>query len=626
MGKQSWLKTRLWVIGALAVAFWASAGLAQPKTQSPKHDVIFFMLDQLRADQLHNYGNPRDTSPNIDALAARGFRFAHYYVVTSWTTPSFSSLHTSLYASTHGDTLFWRPGMPLFNRDIPTLAEDFQAHGYYTAAFVNNSLAGYPVTGSGFDEYHSGSRPATNITQRVPGRTGDIQMSMNTTKEILAWLDKNHSRPFFLYIHFLAPHSPYDPPPADDIFKSGPYASMTQTGYNILTGKLLELAMLGNQNAIARLYQLYDGKIHFVDGEVGEILNKVRSLGLQGNTQVYLSSDHGELLYSHPRHFLTFDHRSLYNTDLHVPFIGAGPGIPKGKVINGLGQSIDTAPTILSLAGLPRLSDAQGISLVPMIDGQTQSENPYVYAGEDVAIPLRGIQNRQWKLILNLWTGKYQLFNEVKDPGEHTNVAKEYPNEVKKLSALLHTWMKSVTPAPSVVLRRWKIYTQQENETTVTAMTIGGRMLLTGGGWHGDTVPTDGNFGGRGRGARGPAARRGRAQARAIFWTQGGEGSKTAIWRTDDPMIGKYNVYVYYGHPSIGKLATNAPFTIVSGPPAAGIVAANDKRSTTRVNFNQGYGEWHLLGTVTNPRYVEETNDANGAIIVDAVRFQRVYP
>jgi len=584
------------------------AGMAQQSAPSEKPNVVVLILDQLRAGQLHCYGNSRDTSPNIDRLAERGVRFSHYYTVGSWTSPSFSSLHTSLYASRHGVTLFWRPGMPLINKDVPMLAPDFKYHGYYTAAFVNNGLAGKPLTGRGFEEYHEGyAHAAINITERVGERT-DLLRASNTADEVTAWLGAHRSESFFLYVHFMAPHSPYDPPAQDDIYKNDAYPWLTQTGYDVASGALLRLAMLGDQKAIERLYQLYDGKIHFVDRKVGEILDRLRDLGLQDKTLVFLSSDHGELLYSHSKDFMTFDHRSLYNTDLHIPFIAAGPGIPRGKVISGLGSNVDTAPTILKLAGLPPLSDAEGHSLAPMMEGKTQSENQYIYAGEDVAIPERSIRSSRYKLILNLWTGKEQLFDEEKDPKELDDAAKEHPDVVKDLSARLQEWMKENTPPSAVVLRRWRIYTAPEQVVTVDDQTIGGRMLLTGGGWHSDTGPQSGNYEG------------------GSFWTEQGNGSRTAAWRNDDPLLGTYKVFVYYGHPEVGRLATDAPFTLVYGPPALGRVSADARRQTVRVNLNQGAGEWHLLGTVKNPRYVEETNAANGAIIVDAVRFERIAP
>lgn len=572
------------------------AGIAQESSQKP--DVLVLVLDQLRADQLHCYGNPRQDSPNIDRLAQRGVRFAHYFTVASWTSPSFGSLHTSLYPSKHGVTLFWRPGMPLINKDVPMLAQDFKYHGYYTTAFVNNGLAGEQLTGRGFDEYYEAQRSAqdVNITERVAGN--NLYTAPSTTAHVLAWLDKHKSQRFFLYVHFMEPHSPYDPPPQDDLYKSDAYPYMSQTGYDVARGALLRLAMLGDQKAIERLYQLYDGKIHFVDRYVGQILDRLQTLGLDQKTVVLLTSDHGELLYSHPKDFLTFDHRSLYDTDLHIPLIVAGPRVPEGRVINGMGSNVDTAPTLLDLAGLPDLPDAEGHSLTPMIEGKTQSINQYVYAEEDVAIPMRSVRSARYKLILNLWTGKEQLFDLERDPGELTDVAQENPGVVKKLDPLLRAWMKANTPSRAVQIRRWRIYTAPEKVTTIDDQTIGGRLLLTGGGWHSDTAPESGNFAG------------------GCFWTGKGDGSRTAVWRNDDPMLGTYKIYVYYGRPAIPSLATNAPFTIVT----------DSGRETTHVNFNHGAGEWQLLETAKDPRYVEETNAADGAIIVDAVKFDRIAP
>jgi arylsulfatase A-like enzyme len=591
----------------LAVALLSSSGKAILAAGIPaKPNVLVLVLDQLRADQLHCYGNPRQDSPNIDGLAQRGVRFAHYYTVASWTSPSFGSLHTSLFPSKHGVTLFWHPGMPLINKDVPMLAEDFKYHGYYTAAFVNNGLAGQGLTGRGFDEYHEGyTAPALNITERV---TTDILRTSTTADEASAWLGKHRSQTFFLYVHFMSPHSPYDPPPEDDIFKSDAYPYLTNTGYDVAQGGLLRLAMLGDRNAIERLYQLYDGKIHFVDRYVGQILDQLQSLGLDPKTVVLLTSDHGELLYSHPKDFLTFDHRSLYDTDLHIPLIVAGPGVPQGRVLDGLGSNVDTAPTLLNLAGLAPLSDAEGHSLLPMIDGKTASINKYVYSEEDVAIPLRAVRSTRYKLILNLWTGKEQLFDLQNDPAELTDVAQANPEVVKELDSQLNNWMRENMPPKAVELRRWRIYTTAERVTVIDDQTIGGRFLITGGGWQSDTAPASGNFEG------------------GCFWTTKGDGSRTAVWRNDDPMLGTYKVFVYYGHPSIGRLASNAPFTIVYGPAAVGGVVSDTSSRTIHVNFNRGAGDWQLLGTVTNPFYVEETNSADAAIIADAVRFERVSP
>ena len=153
MNHVKWVKTCA-LTGAVILGGSLKA-MEQDIPRPDKPNVVLIVLDQLRAGQLHCYGNARDTSPNIDRLAARGVRFSHYYTVASWTAPSFSSLHTSLYASRHGVTLFWQPGMPLINKDVPMLAPDFKYHGYYTAAFVNNGERIIRSTGAMDEREHA---------------------------------------------------------------------------------------------------------------------------------------------------------------------------------------------------------------------------------------------------------------------------------------------------------------------------------------------------------------------------------------------------------------------------------------------------------------------------------------
>lgn len=589
-----WQKFGIWIMAILVLGVGGHylAGLPQNQ-QGP--NVLLIVADQLQADRIHSYGNPRLTTPNIDRLAERGVRFAHYFTVGSWTAPSFSALHTSLFPSRNGVTLLWRPGMPVLNKDVPVMAEDFKNHGFYTTAVVNNSLAGQALTGRGFDEYYEGAAVAINVTERVGLDANSLHTAPATLDRLIPWLDHHHSQRFFLYVHFWEPHSPYNPPPEDDLFKSDAYPYMSDTGYDVAHGPLKRLAMLGDQKAIERLYQLYDGKIHFVDRYIGKLLDHVHELGLDDNTIIALTSDHGELMFSHPKDYLTADHRSLYDEDLHIPFIVAGPGVPQGEVIEGLASNIDSAPTLLNLAGLPPLDDAEGHSLVPMIEGKTSSINPYTYAEEDLGPVARSVRSENYRLIRYLWDGKTQLFDLNHDPHEQTDVSRENPSALAELSARLDEWMKVNQPSREIQLRRWRIFTQYDKETIVDDQTIGSRFLLTGGGWHNDVATQSGNW------------------EVGAFWTDGGDGSRSAVWRTDNPLIGNYRISIYYGHPNIGRLASNAAFNIVSESGA----------KTVQVDYNHHAGEWSLLGTATNPYYVKVTNAADGAIIADAVKFER---
>jgi arylsulfatase A-like enzyme len=588
-------KTRLRTLAAFWLAFAVLPALATAQSAHP--NIVVFVLDQLRADELHCYGNPRLTSPNIDKLAGRGVVLSQFYSVAPWTSPSFGTLHSSLFPSKHGVTLFFEPGMPLIDKDKPMLAENLQASGYYTAAFVDNSLGGKPLMGRGFNEFVDGSAPAPDITERL-ARPGIG--AYYTTGKVLSWLDSHHdaAQPFFLYVHYLEPHSPYNPPPADDLFKSDAYPNLSNTGYDFAGSGLTRLAMNGDNRAVERLYQLYDGKVHSIDGYVGQVLDRLRSLGLDDNTYILLTSDHGELLYSHPDDFLTFDHRSLYNTALHIPLIVAGPGIPRGQINPALGSNVDTAPTLLDLVDASPLDDAEGHSLAGLLEGKVKSVNDYIFAEEDIEIPERSVRNQNYKLIRNLWTSEEQLFDLQRDPQELHNVAKESPAIVQQLDAQLNAWMSANEPSPEIQARRWRIYTQPQQTVTIDDISLGGQFsLLSRTAWHSDESAASGNYGG------------------TSFWTEAGDGSRSATWRNDSPFVGAYNIYVYTGEPKAGPLATNAPFKVV----------AEHVTKIIPLNLQNNVGEWRLLGTFDNPRYVQLSNAADGSVVADAVRFERLH-
>lgn len=576
---------------------FASASAAEP----PQHkiNVVFFVLDQLQADRLHCYGNVHETSPNIDRLAQRGVHFSHFFTVAPWTSPSFASLHTGLYPSRHGIGFEWRPlpGMPLIDKDTPMMVPIFKEHGYSTSAFVNNAYGGEEITGRGFDDYYQFQRSSQiiNIVERADEST---HRALATTRLALDWLNNHQSEPFFLYIHFYEPHSPYDPPPEDDIFRAGTYAYLHDTGHDIAGAPAQRLAMLGDQKAIERLYQLYDGKIHFIDRYVGQILDFLHTSGLEENTLVVLTSDHGELLFSHPEDYQTADHISLYDANLHIPLILAGPGVPKGRTIDALASNVDTAQTTLELTGLPLLSDAQGHSLVPLIKGEKESLNPYIYMEQQLSPPEHAVRTLHYKLIRNLWTNTDRLYDLDRDPHELHNVIEQNPQVAQDLRAHLDTWTEKNQPSKEVLLRRIRLYTAPITSVIIDDQTIEARFMIKGSGWHSDTEPRSGNYN------------------VGCFWIEPGDGSKAAIWRAVNPMLGTWKISVYSGKPSVGRLATNAPFTVVM----------DEGSKTVQVDLSNTKGEWRTLGNFHNPRYVTLTNAADGVIVADAIKFELVSP
>jgi len=502
---------------------------------------------------------------------------------------------TSQVPSKHGVTLLLHHSVPALRPETSTLAELFRNGGYETAAFVNNSVAGEYLTKRGFDLYVEGQHRAPNITERVPDELDYHAPAVN--KRVFEWLGRKRTQPFFLFILYFEPHSPYDPPPEHDLFKGGPYASETNSGYDRLTGRLFRLANLRDPAAIERLYQLYDGKIHFIDHHVGELLKNLRLSGRVDDTIVFLTSDHGELLYSHADDYMTFDHRSLYEPVMHIPGIVWGKSVAKGKTIPALATHIDVAPTLLEMAGLPPKKDAQGHSLVPLMTGKATRNEEYVFGEQDQVERLRSVRDTRWKLILNEDSGKKQLYDYVADPGERKELSSAQPEVVKRLSGVLERWRKENEPGESERLSRWREISAAAPKVHVTdEMTIGANMQLTGGGWRMDDNEKDWNGG--------------------AYWTKpakAGEAARTATWRNDSPMLGRYRISLWYGALSGGGLASDASY----------LVKTWGGEKTIRIDQRQNAGKWQDLGVFQDPRWVTLTNKADGRIIVDAVKFER---
>jgi hypothetical protein len=213
-------------------------------------------------------------------------------------------------------------------------------------------------------------------------------------------------------------------------------------------------------------------------------------------------------------------------------------------------------------------------------------------------VPLRSVRTGQYKLIENLWNGKIQFFDLQRDPDERHDISSPKNSAQADLLHHLHAWMAENHASLADRIATWDKYAAdpRARETVIDDQTTGGKMLITGGGWHSDESPASGNYEG------------------GCLWTEGGDGSRTAVWQSDEPLIGNYKVYVFYGHPSVGRLATNAQF----------IIGTDRDTGMATVYFSRGPGNWNLLGTFRNPRYVRLSNAANGAVVADAMKFERI--
>ncbi len=330
-------------LAALPLLF-ASETLSRLAPERKFSKIILITVDTLRPDHLGCYGSPLKTSPNLDAFASSCLRFERAFAPCSFTRPSVVSMLASRWPGL-------TPGQFLnFHRDVKhpdTMIQDcLRKKGLKTAAFVGNFVlkSGNDVT-NGFDSYDA------TLDAGETNRTFTERICSSLTPAATRWLEKNHSKPFFLWLHYQDPHGPYTPPE--------PYSSRFTR--NNLPPRPLELAdNNGGLNGIPPYQELpghrdlnhylaqYNGEIAFDDHSFGLFMETVKRLGLLDDTVLVFSSDHGES-FGENNYYCCHGH--FVSPELaHVPLLVHIPGLAPASC--GVPVSlIDVAPTLASLAG-----------------------------------------------------------------------------------------------------------------------------------------------------------------------------------------------------------------------------------------------------------------------------------
>ena len=421
----------------LTITVIVSSALIFFSQAKPPKGIILISLDTLRADHLSCYGYHRNTSPFIDAFAKESILFEHAVVQSQWTLPSHMSIMTSLYPSSHGVT---KTGESLADKHI-TLAELLQKGGFKTAAFVDggymNSSFGF---NQGFDIYDD-------------SRRGGIKLIL---PKVIKWLGENKADPFFLFIHCYDIHHPYDPPaPYDSMFHDFTYTGdLFPNSETMLAAQWKGLKV--NDEDLRHFIALYDGCIRYTDDKIGEFLSHLKDSGLDDQTLVIITSDHGEEFKEHGR----LGHGQLYyRPNLHVPLILRIPNfLKKGIRINELVQSIDLLPTILEIAGLPAHPNVQGRSLLPLMKRNKTFVNRSLWKilrpfQKDAPVSLAmeprkdiySIITEDYQLLHSLKSNSVKLFNLANDPLGKSNIAKDHNVIVERLMSELEEF-HSATP------------------------------------------------------------------------------------------------------------------------------------------------------------------------------------
>ncbi len=437
--------------------------------------VVLIVVDTQRADSLQPYGESHPTTPFVSMLAKEGITFKNAFSTSSWTAPAMFSIMTGLYPSEHGvieGTTLGFVGrkkiraQPVLPKEAITLAEVLKDSGYTTYGINTNFLL-KPKFGfdQGFDQFF--------------GRGFTFLPYANMIVDGLAEEYKRTPRSF-LWLHYFDPHYPYRPMPpwfgrwndtkyktyldfaigigrdylrqkenlGPDQFFDAKYvtpiiekAKKTVVSQAMVSQGLQHLDNDPGSEYVRFLKAAYLSEVRTIDDAMSQAL---ASLGVDDQTMIIVTADHGEELFDHG----WCGHRhTLYQELTHVPLIIRLPGKERaGTVIHAPVSLVDVFPTVLDLLDLSMPKGLSGVSLKPLIEGKTVSKRPLYIEVDNRRVQLRALVEYPWKYIYNLTEKTGELFNLKRDPGEKNDLAKQNAGRGKTMRRRLLRLTEQIKP------------------------------------------------------------------------------------------------------------------------------------------------------------------------------------
>jgi len=430
-------------IGAAGVTAAAAAGSSRrlgPPEAVPSPgaaNLLIITMDTTRADRPGAYGGPPGLTPNLDKFAASAQVYPRAYCAMPLTGPSHASLFTG---RTPRELGVVRNGMRLVG-DSPTMAEVLRSRGYRTGAVV----AAFPVSSKlgfarGFEYFDDAFSPGAALSRltaaRIAGAVGLVAAKAQlqrpgdeVTPRAIRWLEDEAHRPFFLWVHYFDPHTPYEPPAA---YRGRTAPSDPRVGF-------------------------YDGEVAFMDAEIGKLLAALDDLGVRDETVVVAVADHGESLGEHD---YFYDHgRDVYEPCMRVPLmVGAPPGFPGMGVEFVMAPPSDggTDPVAMSslfdfllegLAAFPPKNPPSSNEIVPLASDAVFGESL------EEEFNYRMIATREggvlYKLVLDAVSGRVELYDLDADPDESQDLAATRGDVVRALRPRLEEYFRKQPALPT---------------------------------------------------------------------------------------------------------------------------------------------------------------------------------
>jgi arylsulfatase A len=431
-------------------------------------NIIYILADDLGYGDLSCYGQQKFQTPNIDRLAKQGMLFRQHYTGCTVSAPSRSSLMTGLHT---GHTAIrgnkgWDPeGQWPLSASSVTIAEMLKTKGYITGAFGKWGLGFIDTEGDpnkqGFDEFfgyncqslahnyypywlwHNNEKIILN--ENEGDKTG-IYSADTIHRAAINFIRSNQARPFFLFYATTIPHAElFAKPEYIDQFRGKFDPEKPFKGSD--SGKDYRLGPYGSQSAP---HAAFAAMVKELDDYVGDILSKLKELGLEQNTIVIFASDNGPHKEggADPDYFdsngpLKGYKRDLYEGGIRTPMLVRWPGkVKAASVSDHISAFWDIMPTFAEITGAQLPASTDGISFLPELIGKKdQKKHEFLYWEFHELGGKTAVRMGNWKGIrLNVDkdpNGVIELYDLSKDIGETNNIAASNPEIVKKIETIM---------------------------------------------------------------------------------------------------------------------------------------------------------------------------------------------